>query len=641
MKLYHCATGLLIAFATVSVADAAELIETRSIDGTGNNLVLPTQGSAGTPYIRITYPHVYPGDGTGSTMLQPPARPNARTVSNKIFAQSESLSNARGLSDFVWVWGQFLDHDLGQAQASLTGETANISIDDPADPLGPNPIPFLRSNYVLAESGHGAGIGRQQINEVTSYIDASHVYGSDTQRAAALRTFTGGRLVTSPGDLPGFNTGGFPNQGGTSAQLFLAGDTRANEHVGLSAMHTVFVREHNRLAERISQQQPDATDEQVYQLARKLVGAEMQIVTYNEFLPALMGAENAPKAEDAHYSSTVQATITQTFATALYRFGHSMVSPELTLVEESGTEVGSLAISEAFFNPQFLVEDSTNVDRLLRGFASQRAQERDTKIVDGLRNFLFGPPGAGGLDLAALNIQRGRDHGLPNYNLARFSYDLSPVSRINQITSDPELQTALQEVYGTVGAIDLWVAGLAENSLAGSSVGSLMNAVLSNQFTRLRDGDRFFYLNDPDLYDTNGNQLTEISDIIDLESVSLSSIIAANTGIAGLQNNVFFVFPRGDYNHDGTVDDEDYFLWRTQFGSAAEPVGSGADGNADGIVDAADYTIWRDRVEAGGGISAGRLVPEPTSIASLLSMLFSAFAVLRKRRTLVRNSPNW
>lgn len=592
------------------VAMTADLIEVRSIDGSGNNLSQPARGSAGTPYIRITYPHVYPGDGTGATMLAPPARPNPRTISNEILAQSTSLPNSRGLSDFVWVWGQFLDHDLSQAEASAQEETANITIDDPADPLGPSPIPFSRSNYVMAESGHGAGVGRQQINEITSFIDASNVYGSDAARANALRSFSGGKLVTSPGGLPGLNTGGFPNQGGTGDQLFLAGDARANEHVGLGAMHTVFVREHNRLAEKILQQEPDATDEQVYQKARKLVGAEMQIVTYKEFLPALMGAQNAPKAEDAHYNDGVTASITQTFATALYRFGHSMVSPSLALVEDSGSQVGSLSVSDAFFNPELLTDDSNNVDRLLKGFATQLSQERDAKVVDGLRNFLFGPPGAGGLDLAALNIQRGRDHGLPNYNLARFSYDLSPVSRFDQITSDVSLQNKLREVYGSVGAIDLWVAGLAENSLTGSSVGPLMNAVLRNQFTRLRDGDRFFYLNDPDLYDEVGDLLLNVKDIIDLNSLTLSSIIEANTGLTSLQENVFFVSSDGDFDGDGVVSGSDFLIWQRQFGKTVDPMGSGADGNVNGVVETADLSTWLQRF----GISdsaAGQLVPEP------------------------------
>ena len=78
--------------------------------------------------------------------------------------------------------------------------------------------------------------------------------------------------------------------------MFLAGDVRANEQVGLLAFHTLFVREHNRLADKIVKKYkralPSGTserDEHIYQLARKIVGAELQAITYNEFLPALLG----------------------------------------------------------------------------------------------------------------------------------------------------------------------------------------------------------------------------------------------------------------------------------------------------------------------------------------------------------------
>ena len=97
----------------------------------------------------------------------------------------------------------------------------------------------------------------QQVNTITAYLDGSMIYGSDATRAAALRTFSGGLLKTSAGDLLPFNTDGLAERQRRShfpddSQLFLAGDVRANENVELTALQTLFVREHNlpgRIAE--------------------------------------------------------------------------------------------------------------------------------------------------------------------------------------------------------------------------------------------------------------------------------------------------------------------------------------------------------------------------------------------------------
>src|SRR4029078_2755073 len=117
------------------------------------------------------------------------------------------------------------------------------------------------------------------------------------------------------------------------------------------------------------------------------------------------------------------------------------------------------------FNPE--VVKASGIDPLLKYLASDVAQELDTTVVESVRNFLFGPPGAGGLDLASLNIERGRDNGLADYNSVRSAYHLPKVTSYSQITSDPELASKLQTLYGSVDNIDLWVGGLAEDDVRG------------------------------------------------------------------------------------------------------------------------------------------------------------------------------
>lgn len=509
-----------------------QLTEVRTINGVGNNLASPDFGSAGSILLRNSAA-AYPGDGSGNTILSPPDAPSARTVSNGVIDQAgANIPNDHYMSALVWQWGQFIDHDISLTDTGSAFGTAPISVDNPFDPIGPAPLPMDRSAFDPATGT--AGVPREHINVLTSYIDASQVYGSDATRAAALRTFSGGKMATSAGNLLPFNTTGLPNAGSTSSTLFLAGDVRVNEQVGLTAIHTLFVREHNRLTDLLAAQIPTASDEDLYQMARKIVGAEMQIITYNEFLPVLLGSA-APKATDFNYDNTINPGVATEFSTALFRVGHTMLSPELPLINADGTSAGAIGLRDAFFNPAFVANDPDNVDRLLNGLSKDMSQMVDNMIVDDVRNFLFGPPGAGGLDLAALNIQRGRDHGLPDYNTVRVAYGLPAVTSFDEITSNASLAIALEEVYGDINQIDPWVGALSEDHLPGASVGPLVAAGLIDQFTRLRDGDRFFYLNDSDLLHA------DLSAVIDLNSLSLQKVIQWNTSLSTMPDSVFTV----------------------------------------------------------------------------------------------------
>lgn len=507
----------------------------RTIDGTGNNLDHPTWGSAGVDLLRVA-PAAY-ADGVSAPAGA--SRPGPRDISNAIVAQSGDIINNRFLSDYVYVWGQFLDHDLDLTPNGTPAEPLPIPVPsgDPFfDPTGTGTqtIAFNRSQYDPA-TGTSTRNPRQQPNVITAWIDASQVYGSDPTRAAALRTFVGGKLKTSAGNLLPFNTAGLPNANDAHIvpddQLFLAGDVRANENIELSAMHTLFMREHNRLADQIAAANPGLSDEEIYQRARRIVGAEMQVITYNEFLPALLGGR-LPAYRG--YNPNVNPGIATEFSTAAFRFGHSMLDGTIDRLDNNGNDIpeGPAALRNAFFNPTLfdptLPNHEGDIDPILKGAASGDAQEIDNKLVDDVRNFLFGPPGSGGFDLASLNIQRGRDHGLADYNRVRVAYGLPAARSFADITSDPTLQAKLQALYGNVNNIDLWVGGLAEDHVPGASVGPLIRRILVDQFTRLRDGDRYWYQR---IF--SGSQLNA------LENTRLSDIIRRNTSITNLQSNVF------------------------------------------------------------------------------------------------------
>lgn len=616
--------------------------EDRSLDGTGNSVNAPTRGAANTPMVRFGYTSQFK-DSTGA-MLTDADRANARDISNAIFAQSQSRPSARNLSDYVWAWGQFVSHDTDLTTTSngaATNGYVPIAVNGQTDPLGPNSIPFVRANYANVSQPRGGGT-RLPINEVTSYLDASTIYGSNATRATALRTGdgAGAKLLTSSNNLLPYNMDSLPveNNGPLpNTRLFLAGDIRANENSLLTSIHTVFTREHNRLVDVISAQQPTLNEEQQYQLARKIVGAEIQTITYKEFLPALLGTSaSVPRAEQYAYNLQLTAEITTAFAQAGFRYGHSTVSSQLQLVDDSGANTGSLAVRNAFYNPTIIANDPSKVDQLLKGAATQVSEEVDTLVVDELRSFLFGPPGAGGLDLAALNIQRGRDVGLPNYLQLLKSRQWGGIpTNFSGITSDPVLAQKLSQIYGgNINNVDVWVGMLAEDHIAGASVGGSLKREIEEQFRRLRDGDRLFYrANAAGLY-TNGVLNPEIAAIIDLDNWRLSDLLALNTSITSFQQNVFFVPGAGDFNGDGSVDAADYNVWRDSQGQTG--AGLAADADQNGKIDVEDYNLWKQLfgsqygAAAGGGSIAS--VPEPTAamFVAISYVLLQSFVNTRR-----------
>lgn len=556
--------------ATIVLTAAVSAAEFRTIDGSGNNLSNPDYGRANIELLRLLG-NAYDDGISTPRGGDPSSLPSARSISNVVADQTQSVANFLGASDWLWQWGQFVDHDLDFTPGGTT-ESFDIPVPKLGDPdfnpmqLDNVTIPFHRS---LAASGTGTSVAdpRQQLNEITSYIDASMVYGSDQVRATALRddvnpAFLETSLATNGEILPMKNTANLPNDNGgspNSQDFFLSGDVRANEQIGLTAAHSLFVREHNRIVTDLTSRLSggdtalvakrdaaiaDATNgvdnesDFLYESARKLVGAQIQQVTYQEFLPLLIGNDVGAY---AGYNSTIDPSISNEFATAAYRVGHTMLSSTL---ERPG--IGAIDLKDAFFNPSEV--EQNGIDAVLHGLALQEAQEIDNMLVDGVRNFLFGPPGAGGLDLSSLNIQRGRDHGLPGYaetfnELFGTAGNTTPIMSFGDLGSaglglfDDSIVALFEAAYDTVDQIDLWIGGISElPDDHGGLLGPTFTFFLVDQFGRTRDGDRFFYLN-PEI-----SQHLELLDPAFADTL-LSDIILRNSSIAAIQSNVFLAVP--------------------------------------------------------------------------------------------------
>ena len=321
------------------------------------------------------------------------------------------------------------------------------------------------------------------------------------------------------------------------SDCFLAGDVRVNEQTALTVMHTIFVREHNRIARELHSLNPSLDYDAVFQLTRAIVGAEIQKITYFDYLPALIGrrffdASIRSYQEAGEYDPRIDSAVPNTFAAAAYRYGHSQIQPVLDRLDENLEDIsaGPLSLADAFFNPsQYTTGEGT--DPILRGLLTQSVRTVDVFLNSILTTQLFASDTAR-FDLATLNIQRGRDHGIPPYMIWK-----KWATQTCGVTSDFRNELTyirLLQTYGSLDTVDLWVGGLAEEPVRGGLVGATFACIFANTFGAIRNGDRFYFENsNTDAFFT-GQQRDEIT------KSSLSRIICDNSdNIDSIRRNAF------------------------------------------------------------------------------------------------------
>ncbi|MEL6494200.1 MAG: peroxidase family protein [Cyanobacteria bacterium J06623_7] len=501
-----------------------------SLDGTGNNLANPNYGSVQSELLNIA-PLDY-----GDRISSPGGanRPNSRVISNTLAQQDSLIASDRGLTNFSWAFGQFIDHDI-----ILTPEVAGAEVEiavptgDPhLDPQGTGRVTIpLDHTAFTPETGTSIENPAQISNQITPWLDGSNIYGSDAERNQYLRANTGGRLKVSGGNLLPFGDNDLENANPARQNpetLFAAGDVRGNENAVLVSIHTLFVREHNRLAQELSVAHPDWTDEQLYQRARQINIAQYQAIVYNEYLPSILGQDAL--AEYTGYDSTVNPSIDRSFASAGFRIGHTQLSSQIDRLDNEGLEIaaGHLTLAESFFRSTDAVS-TEGIDSIVRGLSASTSQNIDLKLIDDVRNLLFTfGPHVSGRDLLAINIERGRINGIDDYNTVRAAYGLPTITSFEEITTNVEVQDSLENLYGDVDNIDLFIGLLAEEHLPGAPLGETFRAIIARQFSALRDGDRLYYENSftPD-------------EITSIEATTLGKLIQRNTDTTIVQDNVF------------------------------------------------------------------------------------------------------
>ena len=373
----------------------------RPIDGTNVDVRHPFENAAGTDFIRLGSAHFVGDDGLRFADLNP------RMISNVVVGQGDpTIPMPENFSGMMYAWGQFLDHDLDLAPQDGT-RAIDIKVPD-GDPVFGDGASIAMTRVVVDEN---SGLA---INSVTGWLDGSQVYGSTAAVAASLRG-SGGHLRVENNSLPVVNG------------QFLAGDVRAAENPALTSLQVLFVREHNWQVDRLHDAHPNWGEDKLYQEARAIVTAELANVTYTEFLPKLVGDRI-----DAYtgYQPEVDATISVEFAGAAFRFGHSIVSGDTERIDNDGNVAGpaEIPLRDTFFMTPNEFNDDGGADGFLRHLAAEASQTMDVRIVEDLRNFLFDPPV--GMDLAAINIQRGHDLGLGNLNETRQDLGLDALHHV-------------------------------------------------------------------------------------------------------------------------------------------------------------------------------------------------------------------
>lgn len=440
--------------------------------------------------------------------------PSARFVSLVVHGYREEESEVTML---LPQWGQLIDHDvtatlqpraingsIPKCCSSIDAHPSCLPIKVPKDDpflarLGVRCLEFLRS--APAQRRDCLLSWREQTNQVTSFIDASVVYSSNSRTADNARIQRDGLLLFGRGP---------PREdiclhGGFGHQCVRAGDTRAGEQPGLLSLHTVFVAEHNRIAIELSDLNPHWSDEKLYQETRRIIGAIFQHITYREYLPLILGREVC-RLFDLEllstgyyegYDSKINPTIANSFAAAAYRFGHSLI-PSTILRSEANFRFINNNVSLHEENAFGDIGSSGSLHRILRGLAEQKTLKRDEFMSPELTNHLFqSSPFPFGMDLAAINIQRGRDHGLPSYISWRQPCGLSPIETWKDLetVAGPQSATRMRRAYENIEDIDLFVGGISERPVRGGIVGPTFACIIAQQFSNLRKGDRFWYEN--------------------------------------------------------------------------------------------------------------------------------------------------
>ncbi|XP_055851679.1 uncharacterized protein LOC129915962 isoform X2 [Episyrphus balteatus] len=534
----------------------------RTFTGYCNNLRNPNWGKSLSTFSRLL-PAQYE-DGVSkpriSSVTGAPL-PNPRTISTLIHPDISNLHTRYSL--MVMQFAQFVDHDLTLTpiHKGFHESIPSCRRCDSPQTVHPecNPFPVPAGDYFYPEVNVTSGerlcfpsmrslpgqltLGpRDQMNQNTHFLDSSMIYGENNCVANKLRGFSG-RMNSTIHPIRGKEllpqSNSHPECKSRNRLCFIGGDDRASEQPGLTAIHTIFLREHNRIVEGLRGVNPHWTGDQLYHHTRRIVSAQFQHVVFNEFLPRILswnavnlyGLKLLPQGYYKDYNPSCSPIVFNEFAAAAFRIGHSLLRPHIPRLSVNHQPVDPpLLLRDGFFKMDVMLQPGI-VDEISRGLVATPMETLDQFITGEVTNHLFEDRKIpfSGIDLISLNVQRARDHGIPSYNNYRALCNLKRANTWSDLSREipPEVINRFKKIYASVDDIDLFPGSMTERPLQGGLVGPTLACIIGIQFRQLRKCDRFWYENENPEVKFSEAQLAEI------RKTTLAKIICENLEIPG------------------------------------------------------------------------------------------------------------
>ncbi|XP_050538281.1 peroxidase-like isoform X5 [Daktulosphaira vitifoliae] len=544
----------------------------RTADGSCNNLQFPTWGKSDVAVTRIIQADYSDGINQPRKTVSGEELPNSRIIRTTIFPDKDQPSPDHTV--YVTQYGQVIAHDTelavekktstgkepqccnpdGSFPEDLPAECISVFVPENDSEMNKRCIPITRVKDTL-DIGCNIKPVRQIIG-VTSFLDLSLLYGSNDETAQSLRTFNGGKLKFQLGPNDKIFLSNVENpmkscNGQVEKPIcYTAGDTRVNQQPGIAVSTITLLRLHNFLCEELNTINPQWDDERLYQESRKMLIGMYQHVTYNEFVPIILGSDFAKlnellplkKGYDNRYDQFLNPTTFSSFTATAFRAPHSYIQGTINLMNEFRKTTSSLQLSDVFFKSD-LVQENDNFDSITRGMITQHAQGQDQFFTSQISNLLFKKTNPlGGLDLISIDISRGRDYGEPSYNQFRLLCGLPLAKTFDDLLDqiDQENVSILASLYKDVNDIDFYVAGMVERLKPGAILGHTFQCVVGEMFYRWKFGDRYYY----EFKNSTGaftlNQLDQI------RKTTFAQILCLTSDIQMIQSNPFFNLREGN-----------------------------------------------------------------------------------------------
>lgn len=438
--------------------------------------------------------------------------PNPRSISSKFHGTLGQNHKDSKHSVALVQWTQFIEHDLAKTTVQTMHDgtdieccTADFNAVMPryfhpaCKPLYiPNNDTYYKThrvtclNYVRSalSLGDTCNLGpANQLNQATYRFDLSQLYGNHESETLPLRSNRGGKLKSQSFDsteyLPENDDKKLCAVNATlDAICYESGDSRVNINPFITLLHTLFLRSHNRIAKHLALANPDWNDETLFQTARK-VNIRIYQKIVREWAHTVLGRP----ADLGSTASTREQRVSNEFATAAIRFYNSMMPGEISNPSIALGRYSALDMMDLFYKPKDL-RKKEYFNHLINSVLQQNAMSLDTNYVDDLAHLLFKTRNVG-TDVLALDIQRGRDHGLSsytNYYKHCTGRSISAWEDLSGIVSPSDLDK-LRTAYASVHDVDLIVGAIAEKPISAETlVGSTLGCIIRDQMAHSLGG---------------------------------------------------------------------------------------------------------------------------------------------------------